>query len=175
MIHLLATFSAGLFAAGLVLLVYRLRGRKPARYMMPLAAGLAMLGYNLWNDYSWASRTIASLPKRIQVVETFGASAPWKPWTYVVPEIDRFIAIDTSSVRTNEKLPGYVLAEVILVARRSPVAVTQQLFDCRGARRTDVIPSGDFDDQGLPLDPDWVPVEEDDPLLRAVCPSASTG
>lgn len=175
LIHLLATFSAGICAAGIFLLIFRARGRKPPRYLMPLAAGVAMLAYNLWNDYSWGSRTIAALPGRVEVVETFGTPALWRPWTYLFPQTDRFMAVDAANIRRNEKLPGYVLAEVIFVARRSPTTVTQQLFDCRNARRTDVIPSKGFDDDGLPLDPDWVSVDVDGLLFAAICSSTRSG
>ena len=59
MLHLIAVFAMAFAAAGFVLLAYRLRGKKPPRYLIPLAAGLAMIGYALWSDYSWAPRTIA--------------------------------------------------------------------------------------------------------------------
>ncbi len=169
LIHLLATFSAGICAAGVILLFYRLRGRKSPRYLIPLAAGLAMLAYNLWDEYSWGPRTIASLPAQIEVVETFGTSAAWKPWTYLFPQTERFISVDRSKLRRNEKLPGYVLAEVILVNRRSPTVVTQQLFDCPNARRTDFMASGGVDENGLPLEQNWTAVEADSPLFKAVC------
>lgn len=169
MIHLLATFSAGICAAGLILLVYRSLGRKTPRYLPPLAAAIAMLGYNLWDEYSWAPRTIAGLPGHVEVVETYGSSAPWKPWTYVVPEIDRFVALDTASLRLNDKLPGYVLAEFVLVTRRSPTAATQQMFDCQGARQAEVGPSTRFDAEGLPEDRAWVSVEADSTLFKAAC------
>ena len=169
MLHLIAVFAIGFAAAGFVLLAYRLRGKKPPRYLIPLAAGLAMVGYALWSDYSWASRTIAGLPDHVMVVKRIPSSAPWKPWTYLFPQVDRFIAVDSAEIRRNDRLPGLVLAEVILVTRLEPAVTTRQLFDCAKARRTDVVESGDFTDQGLPMNPDWVPIERDDALYSAVC------
>ena len=169
MIHLLATFSAGICAAGLILLGYRALGRKAPRYLPPLAAALAMIGYNIWDEYSWAPRTMAALPAHIEVVETYGDAAVWKPWTYVFPEVNRFVALDSSTIRLNEKLPGYVLAEFILVARRSPTAAMQQMFDCQGSRQADVVASTRFDAEGLPEAQGWVPVEADSTLFKAVC------
>ena len=96
-------------------------------------------------------------------------SAAWKPWTYVFPQIDRFVAVDTSRVRRNRELPGHVLAEVILVARLDPTVTTQMLFDCRRARRSDVISSEGFDERGLPKNPRWVAVEPRDALFQTVC------
>ena len=169
LLHLIAVFAMGFAAAGFVLLAYRLRGGKPPRYMIPLAAGLAMIGYALWSDYSWASRTIAALPDHVTVVKRVPASAPWKPWTYLFPQIDRFIALDTAETRRNERLPGYVLAQVLLVARQAQAVTTTQLFDCEGARRSDVRRDTDFTEEGLPVNPDWVPVEPTDELYREVC------
>ena len=169
MLHLLATFSAGICAAGAVILAYRTFGRKAPRYLPPLLAALAMIGYNVWDEYTWAGRTIAALPAHIEVVETYGDSAPWKPWTYAFPETVRFVALDTASLRRNERLPGYVLAEFILVARRSPTAAVRQLFDCRGQRQADVLPTADFEAGGLPQDRDWTPVASDDTLFKAAC------
>ena len=169
MLHLIAVFAIGFAAAGFVLLAFRLRGKKPPRYLIPLAAGLSMVGYALWSEYSWASRTIAGLPDHVTVVKRIPSSAPWKPWTYIFPQVDRFIAVDSAEIRRNDRLPGLVLAEVILVARLEPAVTTRQLFDCPQARRADVIASDDFTDEGLPLNPDWVALELDDDLYKAVC------
>lgn len=169
MLHLIAVFAMGFAAAGFVLLAYRLRSKKPPRYLIPLAAGLAMIGYALWSDYSWAPRTIAGLPDHVAVVKRIPSSAPWKPWTYLFPQIDRFIAVDNAQTRRNDRLPGLVLAEVILVARLEPAVTTRQLFDCAQARRTDVIASDEFTEEGLPMNPDWVHLEPTDELYKAVC------
>ena len=169
MLHLIAVFAVGFSAAGLVLLAYRPRGRKPPRYMIPLAAGLAMIGYAVWSDYSWASRTIAELPDHVTVVKKIPSSAPWKPWTYLFPQVDRFIALDSSEIRRNENLPGFVLAEVILVARLEPAVTTRQLFDCRQVRRTDIIASDSFTAEGMPQNPEWVPLDRTDALFERLC------
>lgn len=168
-LHLVATLAAGICAAGVIYLLYRLIGRKPAGYLMPTAAGVAMIGFTIWSEYSWASRTVNELPDYVVVVKEFPNRAAWRPWTYVIPQIDRFIAVDTSKIRRNERLPGYVLAEVLFVERRSPTAATQQLFDCSNARRTDVDPSKGFDDDGLPLDQNWTPIEADSAIYKTVC------
>lgn len=172
MLHLIAVFAAGLSVAGLVLLAYRVRGQKPPRYLIPLAAGLAMLGYGVWADYSWASRTIAELPGHVKVVKRIAAPSPWKPWTYLVPQVDRFVAVDTSEVRRNDKLPGLVLAELILVARLEATVTTTQLFDCPKARRTDVIASEGFTEDGMPKNPDWEPLDPADELYAQICGSS---
>ena len=172
MLHLFAVFAIGFAVAGTILLIYRLRGLKPPRYLVPLAAGLAMLGYAVWSDYSWASRTIAELPQHVKVVKRIATPSAFKPWTYLVPEVDRFVALDTSETRKNERLPGMVLAELILVARRDATVTTRQLFDCPKARRSDIVESQAFTDEGMPVNPDWVSIDPEDELYRAVCGAA---
>lgn len=169
MLHLIAVFAMGFLAAGLVLLVYKLRGVKAPRYLVPMAAGLAMIGYSVWSDYSWASRTIDGLPDHVRVVKEISSSAPWKPWTYLIPQVDRFIALDSSETRRNERLPGFVMAEVILVAQREPAVTTRQLFDCTQSRRTDILPTAEFTDDGMPVAPQWVPLEPGDALYQQLC------
>lgn len=172
MLHLFAVFAIGFTVAGSILLVYRLRGLKPPRYLVPMAAGLAMLGYAVWSDYSWASRTIAELPQHVKVVKRIATPSAFKPWTYLVPEVDRFVALDTSETRRNDRLSGFVLAELILVARRDATVTTRQLFDCPKVRRADILESQEFTDEGMPVNPDWVSIDPDDELYRAVCGAA---
>ena len=169
MFHLIAVFAIGFLAAGVVLLAYRLRGLKPPRFLVPLAAGSAMIAYAVWSDYSWASRTIAGLPDHIVVVKKISTPTPWKPWTYLVPQIDRFIALDRSETRRNERMPGFVLVDVILVARLDAAVTTKQLFDCVNLRRTDVVPSEGFTEDGLPKNPQWVSLDPSDALFLEVC------
>lgn len=169
MLHLFAVFAIGFLVAGLVLLAYRLLGLKPPRFLIPLAAGSAMLGYAVWSDYSWASRTIAELPEHIQVVKKVASPTAWKPWTYLIPQVDRFVALDTSETRKNDRLPGLVLAEVILVARLESTVSTRQLFDCPNGRRTDIVASQEFTEDGMPANPDWVPLDSSDELFQTIC------
>ncbi|MEM7226972.1 MAG: hypothetical protein AAF495_28645 [Pseudomonadota bacterium] len=165
---LIATLAAGAGTAGLIYLVYRTVGRKAPRYLLPLAAGISMLSFAVWNEYSWFQRTKGQLPEQVRVVKTFTAQAPWQPWSYLVPMIDRFIAIDGANIRRNQALPGYALAEVIFVERRSPTVVSRQLFDCPGARRADVAAAA-FDESGLPQDASWTAVAPDSLVFQAVC------
>ncbi|MCP4966729.1 MAG: hypothetical protein GY926_16070, partial [bacterium] len=136
-----------------------------------LAAGLTMICYAVWSDYSWASRTIAELPDHVKVVKQISTPTPWKPWTYLFPQVDRFIALDSSQTRKNDEMPGFVLTEVILVARLEPAVTTRQLFDCTQARRTDIILSDGFSEDGMPINPEWVPLNRTDELFRLVCES----
>ena len=169
--HLISVFAAGACAAGLVMLVYRTMGRKAPRFLLPLVAGLAMIGFNAWSEYTWHSRTASALPDHIKVVQRYGHESAWQPWTLLFPRIDRLLAVDTSQTKRNEKLPDHVLAEILLVHRYDPTAVAYQMFDCKAARRTDVDQSKGFGADGLPVGANWMPVERDSGLFRTLCAS----
>ena len=169
-LNFLATASAAIVAVGLVLIAYRSIGKKPPRWMLPAAAGLAMFGYYIWNDYSWYSRTAAALPPQIEVADSHTTQTLLQPWTYLVPRTSRFAAIDRASIKRNPNAAGYVLAEVILVTRYMPTAKILQIFDCEQPRRADVSASTEFDPTtGLPKNPVWQPLEADDRMRAIAC------
>jgi Zn-dependent protease with chaperone function len=169
MLNLLATFAVAFCAAGFVFLAYRVRRRTPPKFMIPLAAGVAMLAYSIWSEYTWASRTIAALPKSVVVIEEFPYQAIWQPWTFLVPRVNRLIAIDRAQLQHNEHLPGYILCDLLLVARFEPARSVAEMVDCTQARRTLVVPSQGFADDGLPKDADWQPLARDSRYFQAVC------
>ncbi|UOP04369.1 hypothetical protein [Conchiformibius kuhniae] len=97
----LATLFAGLGAAGVVLLLRPLvRGRMP-KWAVPAAAGLGMLGFQVYSEYTWFAHTRAKLPPDTVVVAEVPSAAPYKPWSYVVPQVLQFVAADTANVRTD--------------------------------------------------------------------------
>ncbi len=169
--HLVSTFAAGVCAAGFVMLLYRATSRKAPKFLLPMVAGLAMIGFNVWSEYTWHSRTASALPDHIKVVERYPYESSWQPWTLLFPRIDRLLAVDVSRTRRNEKLPNFVLAEILLVHRFDPTAVALQMFDCKTARRTDVVESKGFGEDGMPVGADWMPVERESALFRTLCAS----
>ena len=60
------------------------------RWIMPAAIGLGMLVFTIWNEYSWYSRVTGQLPDTIAVLETGSGGKAWRPWSFVVPVVNRF-------------------------------------------------------------------------------------
>lgn len=139
-----------------------------ATWMIPAAAGAGMFGFTIWNDYSWFPRNAEGLPAHVRVVDRFEHRMPLQPWTYLVPTINRFRAVDFDTVRTHPERPEVRGAVVFLVQRFQPTFVSRQVFDCDAGRRADA-ETGPFDEAGLPLPPQWLGLPDDDPVLRAVC------
>jgi len=132
-----------------------------------VAAGAAMLGYTVWSEYTWGPRTIASLPEGVEVLATVEESRVWKPWTYLVPQTTRIMALDRSGVQTNPEAPGILLADLYFFERWTPPAKRSQLVDCGGGARADVSEAALAD----PSDAAWRSAGPDDPLMEALCQS----
>ena len=163
--ELIATFAAGIAAAGLALVAGHLSGGRLPRWIIPLAAGGAMLGYAVWSEYSWAGRTTAGLPEGVEVLVTVTETRPWKPWTYVVPQTTRIMALDRAGVQTNPDAPDVQLADLYFFARWTPPAKRPQLVNCTTPARADL-------SEGALVDPAaaiWREVDDSDPLIAALC------
>jgi hypothetical protein len=165
LLTLVGAISVAVLAACVAFIFRRITGIS-ARWIIPASAGAAMLGFTMWNDYTWFDRVRAELPPEVVVAQTFRHSAAIQPWTLVWPMVDRFQALNRAGLQRNEADPDVVRAEVYLVARWSPTFSTLQVFDCAGGRRADAVEAGA---EGLPATDAWVAVGRDDPLLRAAC------
>lgn len=164
LLDFVATVSAGLGLAGLVMIArWLLRGRLPG-WLVPAAAGAGMLAFAIWNEYTWFPRTAAALPPGVTVARTVEESALWRPWTYLHPIVTRFSAVDLRTARTNPEAPGQVLATVLLIARWQPRSAVPVLFDCDRARQAPLLGPDPFAEP-IP----WEAVPPDDDVLRAAC------
>jgi len=167
--ELIATVVAGFAAGGIAALLMRFsRGALP-RWIVPVAAGVAMIAFAIWSEYSWFGRTSAALPEDFVIVSQSESSAPWRPWTYVRPMTDRFAAVDTGSVGTNAAFPGMRIAETYFWARWAPVTRLTVAFDCAEGLRAPMVEGVDIAEDGSIIGADWVAVPADDPSLAAVC------
>lgn len=167
--HLISVFVAAIAAVGCMILVFRLIGRKPPKFLTPLIAAAAMFFVNIYAEYNWFPMTRDGLPETVKVVQTFETSAPWSPWSYKWPRIERFTAVDMSSIQKNPKHPGYHVAETYLVQKGLDTMIIYHLFDCNKARIVDVSPNTEFDESGLPKEDNWQQLDTDHPMLATVC------
>lgn len=168
-LELIATFIAGFGVAGIVLLLNKvLRGRLP-RWMMPASAGFAMIAFSIWSEYSWYPRTAGSLPEPVVVAWSNSESAPWKPWTYAIPQTTRFVAVDTGTIRTNDGLPGQRMVDLYLMGRWAPGRQVSVLLDCTGGRRVDLLENVTMDEHGAVDASAWITMDPNDPVLTTAC------
>jgi hypothetical protein len=168
-IHLLATLAIGAIAAGAVYLFSKPFGWKPPSVAYLVAAAAGILGYSIYDEYSWFTRASSALPNRLQIVRTYATSMPYQPWTYAVPRIYRFDAIDLASQRSNPNAPELALVRILRVTRNTSSENISAILDCPKARYTEIDSTTEFADTGLPLNADWQSLDDHPALKEAVC------
>ncbi len=167
--ELIATVFAGLAMAGVVMLLNHItRGRLP-KWAMPVAAGLAMIAATIASEYGWYDRTSGALPDGVEVAVTHENRAFFRPWTYLAPFVDRFVAVDTQSVRTHPEHPDLRLADTLFMARWAAPQKLVVLMDCAAGKRARWGEGVAFADDGAVTGADWVAVAKDDPVLAIGC------
>jgi hypothetical protein len=168
-LELVATFIAGIGGAGLMMLINRLTGRRLPKWLIPVAAGGAMLAATISSEYGWYDRTIDTLPEGFSVVQTVESRALYRPWTYVKPFTERFVALDEAALRTNQNLPDMRMADLYFYGRWAPLNKMTVMADCLKNRRAPLVDGVAFDDAGNVTGADWLSVPSDDPLLESIC------
>lgn len=168
-IELIATVFAGIACAGLVMSLNIASGRRLPKWLMPVAAGVGMLGMTLSNEYSWFSRTTAELPAGMEVAMTVDEQSWMRPWTKLWPYTERFVAVDLGTARSNDALPDQRLADLYFFGRWSPVNQAPMLFDCAAKRSALLIDGAKFDGSGAVVDANWQTMPPDDPILKLLC------
>ncbi|GGB34282.1 hypothetical protein GCM10011316_02970 [Roseibium aquae] len=168
-VELIATLIAGLAGAGLVMLANLMIGRRLPRWFAPVGAGAAMLATTISSEYGWYARTTETLPEGLIVAETVENRALYRPWTYVKPFVERFVAVDTVTLRNHPDQPGLKLADVYFFGRWAPVHKLPVLADCPGSRRAALADGISFGTSGQIEGADWIQVPPADPVVRTIC------
>ncbi|QBX99419.1 hypothetical protein E2K80_00650 [Rhodophyticola sp. CCM32] len=170
---LIATLCAGIAGAGLVMLLRTvLKGRVP-KWATPVAAGAAMIAATIGSEYAWYETSADALPEGMEIVATRENQSWYRPWTYLSPYIDGFVAVDLLSVRTNQAAPGLHLLNVYVFGRWSAATEIPSLVDCDQNRRATIIDGIIFDEDGTPQNVQWQDADETDELIIAVCAEAN--
>lgn len=134
----IAMISAGLGAAGLVLLARLLFKRLP-KWLTPAAAGLGMIVFQVYTEYTWFKHTRSLLPDTAVVVAEQGESAWYKPWTFIVPQTLQFAAIDTAKTL---RLPNSAVVQTNLYffERRMKAQTLPVWIDCTTGKQSNAAP-----------------------------------
>ena len=168
-LELIGTIFAGFAIAGVVMVVNKLTGGRLPRWAAPVGAGVGMIAVTVSSEYSWYDRTSGALPEGLTVIQEVENRSFYRPWTYAAPYVDRFAAIDTSSVRTNEQVPEQRLVDLYFFGRWAPVSKMPVAVNCADNRRANLADGAEFGDDGQVLNADWVSAKADDPVIEATC------
>jgi hypothetical protein len=112
--ELIATVFAGIGGAGIALLLRKLTKQAAPKWLVPVFAGGAMLGFQIQGEYEWYDHQASLLPEGVVVVKTVQEEAPWRPWSYVFPQTMRFIAADVANSAKKQNRPKLSLSRLIL-------------------------------------------------------------
>ncbi len=164
-LELIGVFAAGFAGAGLMLILSKLTGGRLPRWAVPVGAGAAMILATTSLEYSWYGRTAATLPEGLTVAETVPSRAVWRPWSYVVPVTERFVAVDRANRLANAETEGLYLVNLYFYDRWRGKRIVQVMVDCIGHRRADPV----LGDGSPPL---WREVGAGDPVVKTTCAEA---
>lgn len=165
----IATIAVAMGAGGLALALRHLSGWRLPRWLVPATMGLAILAYTVWNEYSWYERTRGALPESVVVLAAPADSVFYRPWTYLAPQVTRFLAIDRAAVSTTAADPALRLGRVQVVERWAPTRMVPMAFDCAGGRLADMVDGAAVAADGTVSGVTWRDAPDDDPILKAVC------
>ncbi|MFE8073080.1 hypothetical protein QQM79_18620 [Marinobacteraceae bacterium S3BR75-40.1] len=101
--QLIATVVAGFGAAGIALLIRAVTRRKAPKWLVPVFAGLGMLGYQIHWEYTWFDHNRAQLPEGALVVSTAREPSILRPWSYMATPVSGFTVLDEASIQQAPK------------------------------------------------------------------------
>ncbi len=164
--NLIATLVAGLGAAGIALILRSLSRKKLPKWIVPVFAGLGMLGYQIYTEYTWYEFKRAQLPAGAEVVEIKTDSMLWRPWTYLYPMTVGFNVVDAKSIR-DTLVEGDRVVEFMLYRFEKSyvdqVSYHTQLLNCATGEMFEL------DEARKPLLSSRETLPQASPLLRYLC------
>ena len=172
----IATIAAAFGMAGLALVIThisKLAGKRAPKWLTPLFAAIGIFAFQIHQEYNWYTQQVNLLPKGVNVVKTAQSTQWFRPWSYVKPQILRFIAADTGNASVQVDDPNMHLVNLYLFERRRSVQKILQVIDCETPARADyVIPAQDSTltiDEHVKQTTAWRTLSEMDPLFITVC------
>ena len=171
--ELIATVTAAVGAGGVAVLLRRLSRGWLGRWIVPVFAGLAMLGVTIANEYTWYQRTRANLPDGVVVANAHQVRQIYRPWTYLFSYVDRFAAVDRASIRTHPDRPERRIVRLLFYGRWSQPRQATIVVDCKRQLRAPLGERVRFGPDGRLANVDWRKVSADDPVQRTSCAETS--
>ncbi|MCK7543269.1 hypothetical protein MLC59_03705 [Marinobacter bryozoorum] len=163
--NFVATIVCGVAAAGIAMSIRAATAKKAPRWLIPVFAGLGMMGYQIYMEYNWYDQMTARMPAESVVVATESRAEFWRPWSFFVPQINRITVLDTGSI---------VRSPATGDTARFQLYHFRQTYGGRVSQGTWLLncPSGELvalTDDGKPDTREARRLSAEDPLFRQVC------
>jgi hypothetical protein len=167
-LELLGSFFVALTVG---LLVWALRKKVPAipGWATPTLAGVGLIVTAIYMEYTWFDRVTRALPPAFVVANPETTTSPLRPWTFVVPLVTRFTAIDGSKLARHPVRDDLIVAPVFGFARWQNPQNALMVFDCAANRRVPVTEGMEIDTNGTLTGAEWLVLDSVDGLQQAAC------
>ncbi len=169
LLEFIAAIVVAVGVGGAVHMSNRAMGSNLPGWAVPAAAGLGMIGFVVYLEYTWAERTRAALPPEASFVSQNAVTFWYRPWTFVWPLTNRMTVIDHRFDIRNPDYPHLLITRVVLLGRWEVTRPVPVAFDCELGARADMRADVVIAEDGSLLGADWLRLPPDDPMLRAAC------
>ncbi|GAB2738725.1 hypothetical protein GCM10027019_18410 [Melaminivora jejuensis] len=92
--HLVGVLVMGLCLGGMAFFVRKATRNRLAKWWIPASAAAGMLGYLAYYDYDWYAFKRSQLPEGTVVIHEERGRSLLKPWSYLHPAVNSFVALD---------------------------------------------------------------------------------
>lgn len=170
LMDVIAMIATGAGMVGVAMAIWRPPKRTLPGWAMAALFVLGMAAYAMWNDYTWYPRITGVLPPEVIIIDSQTDSAPWRPWSYLVPVSLRFTAFDGTSLHASAVDPAIRQGDMVRVERWAATLRIPMVFDCNQGQQADLIDGATLADDGsLGGGAEWRQAVADDPLQLAAC------
>lgn len=147
--HLLAVFISGLALGGFGFLLIKISGNRLPKWIMPVAAGMGMLGYQAYYNYAWYDFKLGQLPERTIVIDVERNSDFFRPWSYFYPAVSNFTFID-NDVRVFEQDGQQLVQYIYFEMHQEHLDRLESHFYLLNCNKAEQV---ELDDKGKVLEP----------------------
>ncbi len=160
-----ATVFCGLGAAGIALGIRAVTRKRAPKWLIPVFAGLGMLGYLIHGEYTWYDLKKSQLPEEAVIVDSESDGIYWRPWTFAFPYVTAFSTVDTKSISRDTANDSIVRFTLYRFEQKVTDAVSHRvhLLNCQSR---ELVPLGS---DGTPRVDNMKVLDTTDTLLNTVC------
>jgi hypothetical protein len=167
--ELIAAIVSAVACGGIALMLRKLsRGFLP-KWIVPVMAGIGLISFTIWSEYSWFERVSTGLPDGFRVVREADDFSPFRPWTMIAPLTTRFTAVDMYERVNHPQNAALRIAPIYHFARWKLPIEALMVFDCEMSRQVLLSEGVRVSDEGVLEEGEWREVALYDGAQEAAC------